>query len=61
MIAYSQPTTFLFPSCAVDGEWFSGTITAAIPNDGTYDILYDDGDTDEGLADDCVQRLYPYE
>jgi len=38
--------------------WFSGTITAAIPNEATFDIMYDDGDTDEALADDCVDRLY---
>mmetsp|Transcript_23994 Transcript_23994/g.66489 ORF Transcript_23994/g.66489 Transcript_23994/m.66489 type:complete len:848 (-) Transcript_23994:674-3217(-) len=43
--------------CEDEGNWFPGTITAAIGNEGTYDILYDDGDTDEGLSDECVRRL----
>jgi len=38
-------------------RWFAGIITAAIPNDGTYDIAYDDGDIDEGLSIECVERL----
>ena len=45
-------------SCTIGNGWFSGTITAAIPNEATFDIMYDDGDTDEALADDCVDRLY---
>lgn len=40
-----------------DDLWFRGTITAAIPNEGTYDVVYDDGDTDEGLDGECVERL----
>eukprot|EP00536_Pseudo-nitzschia_multiseries_P009342 jgi/Psemu1/258035/estExt_Genewise1Plus.C_2580037 len=43
--------------CDDEGLWFPGTITAAIANEGTYDILYDDGDTDEGLSVECVRRL----
>ena len=46
--------------CMVGNNWFPGTITAAIPNEGTFDIAYDDGDTDEALSNDCVQRLYRY-
>ena len=41
-----------------DDEWFPGTVTAAIAAEGTYDILYDDGDTDEGLSDNCIRRLW---
>ena len=42
---------------ALGDSWFPGTVTAAIPNDGSYDVAYDDGDTDEGLEVDCVRRL----
>jgi len=44
--------------CNEENErWFPGTITAAISSEGSYDIVYDDGDTDEGLDDECVVRL----
>jgi len=40
-----------------NGRWFPGTITAAIPNSGTYDVLYDDGDVDEDISLECIERL----
>ena len=40
-----------------DDEWYPGTITAAIPNEGTYDIAYDDGDVGESQAGECFERL----
>lgn len=40
-----------------ENEWFTGIVTAAISSEGTYDIAYDDGDSDEGLSDYCVHRL----
>ena len=39
-----------------DGEWFSGIITAAIPNEATFDITYDDGDTGEDMEAGCLRR-----
>lgn len=47
-------------ACKEDGLWFPGTITAAIPGMGAYDVLYDDGDTDKELPEECVDRLVPY-
>lgn len=41
----------------LDDEWFPGTITAAIPNEGTFDIRYDDGDVGESQHSGCFQRL----
>ena len=40
-----------------DDEWFPGIITAAIPNEGTFDIAYDDGDVAESQHGDCIQRM----
>ena len=45
-----------------DGAWYSGTITAVhAPTRGetraTYDVLYDDGDVEEGVAERCVRAL----
>eukprot|EP00531_Pseudo-nitzschia_arenysensis_P006588 CAMPEP_0116142726 /NCGR_PEP_ID=MMETSP0329-20121206/15063_1 /TAXON_ID=697910 /ORGANISM="Pseudo-nitzschia arenysensis, Strain B593" /LENGTH=820 /DNA_ID=CAMNT_0003637983 /DNA_START=112 /DNA_END=2575 /DNA_ORIENTATION=- len=41
---------FALYECNFDNdEWYPGIITAAIPNDGTYDIAFDDGDIGEDL------------
>ncbi len=34
-------------------KWYSGTITR-VNRDGTYDIRYDDGDSEDGGCEDCV-------
>ena len=40
------------------GKWFSGKVTRVIGSgpDARYDVLYDDGDKDEGLRDEFVKR-----
>ena len=38
----------------ISGQWFSGTIVTAVPNEGGYDIDYDDGDKEDSLNQYCV-------
>jgi chorismate synthase len=38
------------------GKWFKGTIRYA-HRDGTYDIKYADGDTEQGVVTKCIRRL----
>ena len=38
-----------------EAEWFAGTITAIM--DGTYDIVYEDGDTEEGVPPELVRMV----
>ena len=38
------------------GEWFLGTIDKTRA-DGTYDINYDDGDTEEGVLPACIEKV----
>jgi hypothetical protein len=37
-----------------DSEWFAGKVSA-VNGDGTYNVLYDDGDTDKNLRATSVQ------
>jgi hypothetical protein len=56
LYAHPHPSIFFRIFC-IENEWFTGIVTAAISSEGTYDIAYDDGDSDEGLSDYCVHRL----
>jgi hypothetical protein len=42
-------------------DWYRGKIIDAVSNEGTYSVLYDDGDIDDGLVPRCVRRFVPYE
>jgi hypothetical protein len=43
-----------FSRVKISGEWFSGTIVTAVPNEAGYDIDYDDGDEENNLKQHCV-------
>mmetsp|Transcript_23584 Transcript_23584/g.41443 ORF Transcript_23584/g.41443 Transcript_23584/m.41443 type:complete len:332 (-) Transcript_23584:97-1092(-) len=40
--------------CNDEGKWYFGEIAAAIPNEASYDINYDDGDQEFLLKQRCV-------
>eukprot|EP00980_Cylindrotheca_fusiformis_P007570 scaffold1580_cov116-Cylindrotheca_fusiformis.AAC.5 len=42
-------------------EWYRGKIVDAASNEGTYSVLYDDGDIDDTLFPRCVRRFVAYE
>jgi hypothetical protein len=42
-------------------DWYRGKIIDAVSNEGTYSVLYDDGDIDDGLVPRCVRRFVRYE
>ena len=39
-----------------EGEWFRGKI-AQVNSDGTYDILYDDGESEQGVTEANIRAL----
>ena len=47
----SAPLWFCFGGGA---EWFAGSVTEALTG-GFYDILYDDGDSESGVAADMIR------
>jgi hypothetical protein len=41
-------------------DWYRGTITEAIANEGTYTVEYDDGDVNEDMHSYCIRYYVPY-
>jgi translation initiation factor IF-1 len=41
-------------------EWYRGTIAAAVPNTGLYDIRYTDGEEESDVKRRCIRRFTNY-
>jgi len=52
--------TFFFLSVAF-AEWYRGIVTDVSADRNTYDVMYDDGETDYDLCRRCVRRFRPFE